>query len=143
MKVAQVMTNKTACLNIDSTIYDAAMAMLKHNIGFMPICENDKVVGVLTDRDVVTRGIANRKDPSLTTVNEIMTQEIYKVAPDTNMTTVADIMSEHKIRRLPVLDHDTLVGIVSIGDIATHDTLYNKAKQSLTDISTPSEPVNM
>lgn len=143
MKVEQVMTSQTACLSSSNTIFDAAMAMQKHNVGFMPVCDNDKLVGVITDRDMVTRGIANGKDPNSTSVNEIMTQEIHRVSPETNMSTVEDIMSEHKIRRLPVTQDDKVVGVISIGDIATHGGLHNKAKRSLTDISEPSQPMNM
>lgn len=143
MKVEKVMTSQTACLSASNTIYDAAMAMQKHNIGFMPVCQNEEIVGVITDRDMVTRGIATGKDPNSTQVNEIMTHEVFKVGPDTNMTIVADIMSDHKVRRLPVIHEDRLVGIVSIGDLATRDGLHSKAKRSLTDISSPSHPMNM
>lgn len=143
MKVEQVMTSRTACLNSSNTIYDAALAMQKHNIGFIPVCDNESLVGVLTDRDVVVRAISQGKDPSITPVEEIMTKEVHRVSLDTSMTEVADIMSEYKIRRLPVTDDERLVGVISIGDIATHDGTHSKAKRALSDISSPSAPINM
>jgi len=143
MKVDQVMTSNTACLSSQSTIQDAAQTMHKHNVGFIPICDNDSLVGVLTDRDIVIRGITQNKDPNVTQVDEIMTKEVKRVSVDTNMNEVADIMSEYKIRRIPVTDDNRIVGIISIGDIATHDGIHGKAKRALTDISAPSAPTNM
>ena len=143
MKVEQVMTSRTACLSSSNTIQDAVQTMAEHNIGFIPVCDNDRLVGVLTDRDVVIRAIAQGKDPNNTPVDEIMTKEVHKVSVDTNMNEVADIMSEYKIRRLPVMRDEHLAGIISIGDMATHDGAHGKAKRALTDISAPSAPVNM
>jgi len=143
MKVDQVMTSHTACLNSSSTISDAAETMQKHNIGFIPVCDDESLVGVLTDRDVVVRAIAQGKDPNITPVNEIMTKEVKRVSVEANMNEVADIMSEYKIRRIPVTDDNRIVGIVSIGDIATHDGIHGKAKRALTDISSPSAPTNI
>jgi CBS domain-containing protein len=143
MKVEQVMTSHVACISSNDTIASAAKSMQNHNIGFIPVCDNDIISGVVTDRDIVTRCIANDKNPEKTKVNEIMTQEVHTVDKQTNMSEVENIMSEHKIRRLPVTEDKKVVGIVSIGDIATHDGLHNKAKRTLTDISQPSNPMNI
>lgn len=144
MKVEQVMTSHIASIKPDNTIVEAAKTMQKHNIGFIPICQEDEsIIGIVTDRDIVTRCIASEKSPDQTKISEIMTQEVFSVDSDTNMSSVVDIMSEHQIRRLPVTRDNKVIGIVSIGDIATHSGLHNKAKRTLTDISEPSNPMNM
>ncbi|MDR3491652.1 MAG: CBS domain-containing protein [Gammaproteobacteria bacterium] len=124
MKAKDLMSTKPEILTPETTLKEAAIKMQKKDIGFLPIGENDRLIGVITDRDIAIRGVAAGKDPTKTTVKDIMTSEVdYCFEKDTAVK-VADMMSDLQVRRLMVLNDDKrLVGIISLGDFATksHD----------------------
>lgn len=138
MKVKDIMTKNVAYIKPDSTITEAAKLMQQYNVGSIPVCDQSGVVGVVTDRDIVVRNVIMGADPNVTPVSNIMTTKIATVSSDTDVEEVSDIMSRNQIRRIPVVDNNTLVGIVALGDLATDNRFDVEASSALTDISKPS-----
>jgi len=144
MKVEEIMTTNIAALSPENTIMDAAKAMQTHNIGCIPVCQpGGKVAGIITDRDIVVRCLANDGDPKTTLVKDIMTKNVITAQPDMDAETALETMATNKIRRLPVVQNETLVGMIAIGDFATRHIFHSEAGQALSEISEPSRPANM
>jgi CBS domain-containing protein len=119
MKVREVMTPNVEVINPDASVLEAAKRMAQRDTGVLPVCDGDRLVGMLTDRDIVVRVVAAEKDPVATKVREAMTAEVEYCFDDEDTEEVALRMAEKKLRRLVVLDRDKrLVGIVSVGDLA-------------------------
>ncbi|WP_211745338.1 CBS domain-containing protein [Paenibacillus sp. Marseille-Q4541] len=135
--VSEVMSTNIIPVSMDKHVYDIALNMKEHDIGFIPIVETEdhrKLVGVVTDRDLVLRGIAS-KHPGSTKVSEVMTKDVITVDSKASVDAAADIMAKHQVRRLPVVDNGQLVGILSLGDLATQSPFEDNAGIALTDIS--------
>lgn len=144
MKLKDIMTTQVATIGPDNTVLDAAKLMQAHNIGAIPVCQQDgKVLGIVTDRDIVVRNIANDGDPKTTQVEALMTKEVIFGAPTMEAEDAVGLMAEHQIRRLPIVQNDRLVGMISIGDLATRYRFTVEAGQALSEISEPSRPVNI
>lgn len=138
--VSDVMSTNVVPVSLDKHVYDVALNMKEHDTGFIPIVETEdhrKLVGVVTDRDLVLRGIAS-KNPGSTKVREVMTADVHTVNSTASIDEAAKLMAAHQVRRLPVVDNGELVGILSLGDIATESSSQNHAGNTLTDISEPS-----
>ena len=137
MDIKKVMTAGAECTKPDATLADAARRMKDLDVGSLPVCDNDRLIGMLTDRDIVVRSLAEGKDPRSQAVRDVMTEEVIYCFVDQGVSEVAQIMKEQQIRRLPVLDQDRrLVGIVSIGDLAISahdDTLVGKALEGISE----------
>lgn len=116
--------------------------MQKHNIGSVPVCEQNKLVGIVTDRDIVVRNVAHGTDPQNTRVKDVMTTQVTSATPDMDMNDVASIMSQKQIRRMPVVESNNLVGIVALGDMATNPSTDSEASRALSEISVPSKRSN-
>ena len=142
MRVSDKMTRNVSYVHTTATLTEAAQLMQKHNIGSVPVCDSsDTVVGMLTDRDIVVRNIAWGRDPNTTAVTDIMTTGVTAISPEMDIEDVARLMSDKQVRRIPVVDKGKLVGILSLGDIAT-DYRYNmEASGALSDISRPCRPL--
>ncbi|MDN5276828.1 MAG: hypothetical protein PWR01_793 [Clostridiales bacterium] len=144
MELRDIMTTRVAVVGPDNTVMDACKLMQIHNVGALPVCQHDgKVVGILTDRDIVVRNIASGGDPKTTPVRTVMTREVICASPTMEVEEAAELMAQHKIRRLPVVQNDKLVGMVSIGDLATRYRFVEEAGEALSEISEPSRPVNI
>jgi len=136
MKVSEVMTSDVQTVRADQTAREAASFMLRAEAGSIPVVEGDEVIGIITDRDIAVRGVAEGRSPD-TPVRDLMSDGIICAHEDDDVTDVARRMSEEQIRRLPVLDHDKrLVGIVSLGDLA-RETRGEPAQQALEGVSQP------
>lgn len=136
MRVSEAMTRDVTVASPDDTLQQAASAMAALDAGVLPVGENDRLVGMLTDRDIAVRAVAQGMGPE-TSVREVMSEEVKYCFEDEDLETVTQNMGDIQLRRLPVLNRDKrLVGIVSLGDIATNsgDTL---AGQALSGISQP------
>jgi CBS domain-containing protein len=121
MRISEAMTSDVCIVSPDQTIGDAAKQMAGLDIGALPVGKDGRLVGMITDRDIVVRGVAAGRAPS-TKVSEIMSNEVLYCYEDEEVEDVAVNMAEAKLRRLPVLDRSKrLVGIVSLGDIALAD----------------------
>jgi CBS domain-containing protein len=128
-------TNVEYCTPVDN-VYEVAIKMRDLNVGAIPIVDHGRLVGMITDRDIVVRGIAE-KHPGSTQVTEIMSDQLITVAPDTSVQEAAEQMARHQIRRLPVVENGRLIGIVSLGDLATNRYSDESAGRALTEISEP------
>jgi len=116
--IREAMSAEPVCLSNNTTLNDAATQMREHDIGDVLVTEQDRIIGVLTDRDIVIRGLGAGKDPARTTVGELASGRLVTVAPDDSVSRAVDLMREHAVRRLPVCQEGRPVGIVSIGDLA-------------------------
>lgn len=118
-RVSDVMTVDPVALTTEATLRDAAVAMRDRDIGDVVVTKPDGTVcGLITDRDIVVRAIAEGRDPSSTTLEDVCSEDLVTVAPDDPVAAAIKAMEDHAIRRLPVMDNGSLVGIVSIGDLA-------------------------
>jgi CBS domain-containing protein len=141
VRVREVMTQGVECISPDTTLKDAAARMSSLNIGPLPVCEEDRLVGMLTDRDITVRATARGSDPNTTPVREAMTPEVLFCFEDDDVKKVADLMREKQVRRLLVLNQGRrLTGIVSLGDLATHTGDERLAGETLEGVSQPTEP---
>ena len=117
MQVKDVMTRGAECVRPEATLQEAAQKMKSLDVGPLPVCDNDRLAGMLTDRDIVVRAVAEGKDPRTAKVREAMTPEVVYCSEDDDVADVARLMNEKQVRRLPVLDcNRRLVGIVSLCD---------------------------
>ena len=118
MKISDVMTKSVETVRPDQTARDAARFMLRAEAGSIPVCEGEKVIGMITDRDIAVRGVAEGRGPDCA-VRDLMSDGIICARDDEDVAEVAQRMSDEQVRRLPVLDSsDRLVGIVSLGDLS-------------------------
>ena len=132
MKVGEIMTRGVEIASPDDTVQQAASRMAELDVGVLPVGENDRLVGMLTDRDIAIRAVAQGRGPD-TKVREAMTPEVRYCFEDEEL----DDVVQNKVRRLPVMSRDKrLVGIVSFGDVA----LYGDSQQADTAVTAVSEP---
>ena len=119
MIIREVMTRDVRIISPNDTLDSAAQLMEEEDFGSLPVAENDRLVGMLTDRDITIRAVARGLVPRESTVREVMSAEVKYVYDDESVRDVATVMGDLQVRRLPVLDrHKRLVGIVSLGDLA-------------------------
>jgi CBS domain-containing protein len=137
LKIKECMSRDVDIVNPADSIRHAAELMARDDIGAVPVGENDRLVGMITDRDIAVRAVARGKHPDQTKVGEVMTQDIKYCFEDEAVDRAADSMAEQQIRRLPVVNREKrLVGIISLGDIATQHK-PQKAGEALSGVSQP------
>lgn len=140
MQVAQIMTRDPEVVTSDFFLKDAALKMRELNVGMLPIRSEDRLVGMLTDRDITIRP-PPRDDSKNTKVGEVMTPEVVYCFEDHDVSEAAKLMQERQIRRLPILNRQKrLVGIVSLGDVAVHADKEKIVSKTVKEISEPAEP---
>jgi CBS domain-containing protein len=136
MKISDVMTRDVETIRPDQTAQDAARFMLKAEAGSIPVTDGDRLLGMITDRDIAVRGVAKGHGPD-TPVSELMTGDVICARVGDDVRDVASRMSEAQVRRLPVIDEDEkLCGIVSLGDLS-RETDGQSAAQALEGVSQP------
>ena len=136
-KVREAMTERPRCVTPDTSVRQLAEVMEADDIGAVPVLEDERLSGMVTDRDIVIRAIAKGKDPTGMPVREIFSREVVTVGPDDDLSTALSLMAEHQVRRLPVVDEDNrLVGIVSQADVAL-EAKEKDVGQMVGDISEP------
>lgn len=136
MKIRNIMTNPAIVANEHISVENAAKIMREHNIGSVPIVSDDgDIIGIVTDRDIVIRAIARGISPKKHKVSEIMTGHVTVVSPDTAIYKAAKIMADDKIRRLPVVEDNAVVGFVALGDVATAADFTMETADALCEIS--------
>jgi CBS domain-containing protein len=137
MKVSEAMTREVRLVTPDKPIREAARLMAEMDIGALPVEENDRLVGMITDRDISVRAVAQGRGPD-TPVREVMSSEIKYCFEDQSIDEVTQNMGDLRVRRLPVVNRDKrLVGILSLGDLALEDTSQDEAGEALSQISRP------
>jgi CBS domain-containing protein len=134
MKIRDVMTPNPRTVSPNDTIQTAAQVMQAEDTGAVPVVDAGRVLAVVTDRDIVVRVVAEGGSTS-TPVREVATQNVIFATPDMSTREASDLMSEHQIRRLPVVEDDRLVGIVSIGDLAVKEGKDSRIGDTLQNIS--------
>ena len=136
MKVSEVMTTEVESVQMNSTLEEVASIMKVENVGAVPVLDEDEdLVGIITDRDIVVRCIADGKDPAETNVEEVLSHELETIEPDVDVEEAARLMAERQIRRLPVCQDGELVGMVSIGDLAVKTPQVSASARALKEIS--------
>lgn len=141
MQVKDVMTRGVEVIHPGASVAEAADQMKRLDVGPLPVCDGDRLVGMVTDRDITIRATAGGTDPTTVTVGDVMTPHAIYVFEDEDVRDAARLMEEHQVRRLVVLNRDQrLMGIVSLGDLAvdTHDRQL--AGEVLEQVSEPAEP---
>lgn len=133
--VSEVMTKNVQCCSPHDSLTAAAKIMRDINCGSIPVCEGKKVVGMITDRDIVINCIADGKDCSQAHCHDYMTSDVITCSPDTEVHECSRMMADHQIRRIPVVENGELVGICAIGDLATINIHVNEAGEALSQIS--------
>jgi CBS domain-containing protein len=116
--IRDVMTANPASCEPSTTVVDAARVMAQEDVGPVPIVEGGRVVGLVTDRDLVVRVLAEGRDPTSTTIGEIASADLVTVQPDSDLNEALNLMAQNQVRRLPVVEGDQLVGIVAQADVA-------------------------
>mgnify|MGYP003393405401 CR=1 FL=1 len=137
-KLKDVMNRDVQIISPDETIQKAAQHMLDFNFGMMPVGENDRMIGAISDRDIAIRAVAEGKGPN-TKVRDVMSKGVIYAYEDDSVDDALKLMSDHQIRRLPIVNADKrLVGIVALGDFAVESSDIEAAGEALAEISKPS-----
>jgi CBS domain-containing protein len=135
------MTSGVESIPADTTIRNAAEKMASMDVGVLPVVEGEELIGIITDRDICIRAVAEGLDPDATTVQDIMTPHVECCHEDDALEACAELMEQRKIRRVVVVDEDDHVsGIVSLGDIATRSGDRELPEEVLEEVCTPSAP---
>jgi len=135
-KVQEAMTADPVTINRTDTVVSAARLMESADVGSVPVVEQGTPVGIVTDRDIAIRVVAQGKDPQQTQVGEIATDQPYYVHPDQDLDEALELMAYRKVRRLPVVDDGQLVGMLAQADVV-HEAKEKKAAQVIEEISQP------
>ena len=137
MKIKDIMTSDPELIDPNASIREAAKRMKSEDIGALPVGENDRLIGMVTDRDIAIRGVAEDRTPDATTVRDVMSENIFYCFEDDDIEDAAQCMAENQVRRLPILNRDKrLTGIISLADIA--QTGEDCEKTALEGVSEPS-----
>ena len=137
MQIKEIMTTDPELIDPEASIRKAAKRMRDEDIGALPVGENDRLIGMVTDRDIAVRGVAEDRAPETTTVRDVMSEKVYYCFEDDDVEDAARCMAENQVRRLPILNRDKrLTGIVSLADIA--QTGEECEKTALEGVSEPS-----
>ena len=141
MRVSEVMTQGVECIGPDATLQEAAAKMKSLDVGPLPVCDNDRLVGMVTDRDITVRATAEGDAPTDVRVRDVMTPEVIYCFDDDLVEDAARLMAAKQVRRLVVLNRDKrMVGIVSLGDLAVKTGDEQLAGTALEGISEPNQP---
>ena len=135
MLINEIMTRQVEFITPQETLRNAAVKMREHGVGPLPVCENGGVIGMLTDRDITVRAVAEGRNPETTKVREVMSGELICCYEDQEVEVAAHLMRSQQIRRVLVLDRDRrLVGIISLSDLALESPSPERAGEILQDV---------
>lgn len=138
MQVQQIMQREIRLADANMTIRDAARSMRVDNIGALPVSENGRLIGMVTDRDIVVRAVAEERSPGDTSVREVMSQGLCYCFEDDDVDEAAVVMAKHQVRRLPVINREKqLVGVVALADLGRSEE--GAAQEALKGISEPTD----
>jgi CBS domain-containing protein len=140
--VKEIMSKDCATVTLKDNVYEIAVKMKQFDTGFIPVVEGSKLIGVVTDRDLVIRGYAEKREGSAS-VEQVMSKDITCIQPDATVEEAAKMMASKQIRRLPVCENGNLVGVVSIGDLAVNEKSDQAAGEALSQISVNKNPVGL
>jgi CBS domain-containing protein len=141
MLLKEIMTRDVEIVNASALLKEAAAKMKALDVGVIPVCDGNRLTGILTDRDITIRATADGRDPNKTKVTEVMSTDLAYCLEDQEVEEAVSVMEARQIRRLPVLNEEKrLVGIVSLADIAIHAGDRDLAGETLQQVSEPAEP---
>ena len=135
MKIREIMTTNVTTAELNSTLEEIATIMRHEDIGAVPILDDGELAGIVTDRDIVVRCVAEGRDPGECSAEDVLTEGLVTVSPDDDVNDAAAIMSRNQVRRLPVLLDGKLVGVVALGDIAVKESNDQVSGDALEEIS--------
>jgi CBS domain-containing protein len=135
MKIREIMTTEVATASPDSTLEEVASMMKEEDTGAIPVLDEDQLVGIITDRDIVVRCIAEGKDPTETNVEDVLSENPVTIDVEADVEEAGRLMSDRQIRRLPVVQQGSLVGMISLGDIAVKEPDEEPAVEALEGVS--------
>lgn len=136
MVIRDIMTDPAIVLSADTSVLEAASVMRENNIGSVPVVDSDgNICGIVTDRDIVIRSLAQGLDSKMTKVSEIMSENVSSVPPDAEIDDAFDIMSRDKVRRIPIVENEKVLGVVSLGDVALCRDYKIECANALCEIS--------
>ncbi|OFZ18279.1 MAG: hypothetical protein A2X94_07530 [Bdellovibrionales bacterium GWB1_55_8] len=140
MQLKDIMTTQVEIITPDATVEAAAKKMDDTDVGALPVCDNDRLVGIITDRDIVVRSISVGQDPKQTFVRDVMTtSSIIYAFEDDQVEGAAELMEKKQVRRLPIMNRKKrMVGMVSLGDLAVHVKDQKLAGEVIEKVSEPS-----
>ncbi|MBY4604572.1 MULTISPECIES: CBS domain-containing protein [Bacillus] len=133
MKIRDIMTKNVECCELTASITELAKKMRDSNVGSIPICENGTLQGIVSDRDIVTRCLAESQMDA--NASDIMSTDIVSGHPDMSAEEAGQLMAEHQIRRLPIIENERIAGIVALGDLSVEKDTDQKAGEALSEIS--------
>lgn len=136
MKVKDIMSSHICCVSPDMTLENTSKIMCGADVGVVPVCGTDGVIGIVTDRDIIIRGISKGFSPN-EKIEKVMTKNVISVSPDTEVKEAVQLMSDKQVRRLPVISGKEIVGMLSVGDLARCgrlDTEVAKAECGIAEI---------
>ena len=136
-RVRDAMTEDPRSIAASEPVVDAARLMREQHVGSLPVTDNEKLVGMITDRDITTRVVAEAADPKTTSVGEVYSRDLISVEPDQDLDEALQLMARHQVRRLAVIENGSLVGIVAQADIALREN-EQKTGELVEAISEPS-----
>ena len=136
--IRNAMTENPRSISQSASVVEAARLMREEHIGSLPITDEEKLVGMITDRDITTRVVAEAADPKMTPVEDVYSRDLVSVEPDEDLEEALQLMARHQVRRLPVVENGRLVGIVSQADIALREN-EKKTGELVEAISEPSD----
>jgi CBS domain-containing protein len=138
MQLREIMTENVVVVRPDAPIREAAQKMKDRDVGPLPVCDGERLVGMLTDRDIVVKAVAEGCDPESTKVADAMTPDVAYCFEDQDTAEAMRLMERHQIRRLPIVSREKrLVGIVSIGDLARKEDDEMRVAETLREVSEP------
>lgn len=140
IKVSEVMSSEVESVSRITKIADAARTMRDSNVGFLPVVDNGKLVGVITDRDITVRVVAEGRDPAATPVDRFYTPGPITIGPDASVEQAAELMGREQIRRLLVIENGNIVGVLSLGDVAVKEKDEKEVGEVLSQVSEPGGP---
>lgn len=138
MQIQEIMTRNVDIADPKMAISDVARKMRDENIGSLPVGENDRLIGVVTDRDIVVRGVAEEKAAGTTSVRDVMSEGVFYCFEDEDTQKAAEVMAEHQVHRLPILNRDKrLVGIIALADLGRSEG--GPTQRAISGISQPTQ----
>jgi CBS domain-containing protein len=133
--VRHAMTEAPETIDAKMNAADAAAKMRSEDVGALPVVREGELVGLVTDRDLVLRVLAERQDPTSVQVGDLATRSAITIGPDEKLSSARELMEQHQVRRLPVMKEGGLVGILSIGDVAWQDASAREVGETLREVS--------
>lgn len=132
--IKDIMSEECVTVTMQDNVYEIAVKMKEHDIGFIPVVDGDRLLGVVTDRDLVIRGYAEKRSGSAS-VEDVITTDMITASPDMSIDEATELLARHQIRRLPVVENGKLIGVVSLADFAVRHQFENEAGEALSEIS--------